>query len=1053
MISRFCMAIAATALLLTATVRGYAQEVYFDQFDWGSPTDLNTAFWSGGASNASYQPDLPVAALEGALSLGGGGGYSNTDTISLASAFPTLDYQFYVHARMANFPNGTGEENAEFAFRSNGSEGYLLTLDGGQDQIRLRRQGSGYADLVAPTPLAIAPGDDFYLSVIVRGTNPTLIDATVSRTPDLAAPVFKVAHSESDWQPTGDKVELIGYVPSGAYRFDIDYFAIGQPGFSHPLSAWSRTGHTGAAAEPPSRKIGNLTSYDVSESGVVLHSGANTVALVPRLDRTIRVDFLPEGVAAMPASWAVTRTDWPAAPFTVTDGDPIRIESDGWRVDVSRAPMRLTYRRPDGTEILREAEDLPLMASGASRRAGFVLDPGESIYGLGEHSAGSSTSLDRHGRLFRIDNDHQPPSYLIFPYWTSTRNCGVFIDNPGIATIDFGAATPGRVVYNSQAGEIGYYVIFGESMYDVQDQYTQLTGRAPVAPRWTLGNMQSRFGYGSFAEMQSIVDGFRTRNIPLESLVLDLYWFGQTTMVNLDFQNTAEWANPQAGIAALQARNVKVIPITEPQISSLSYNVGEVTSRKLVGLTISGSPMPGTGLSWITSAAVYLLDFTNPAAREWWIGKHEKLIKTYNFDGFWQDLNEQEGMPSDMQFAAGSATAVHNVQAIAMNRALDEAIALYRPGARTFIMSRSGYAGMQKYGASVWSGDVSSSWSHLAAQPGVALGMSMAGVPYWNSDIGGFNGTPSAELYIRWCQFGLFCPVYRPHGSHSEREPWVFGTQSENAVRDLLNLRSRLVPYYYTVARQTFDTGAPIMRPLVLEWPDDPVARTLDNQFLYGPSLMAAPVLARGATTRDVYLPDGVWYDWFTNEKLVGGLTVTRSTPLTSYPLLVRAPAIVPLGPELQTIQGAVLTKPTLRLYLPNESNTATGELYEDDGDTLDYQSGKFLRTTFTAQRAGLASVGITIAPSGAGYAALPASRSWRIEWIDADEPVAIAADGATLAHAASEAALEALPSGWSHDAATGRAVIKILSAPTIQPREIVVNLGGPPLSDRWEVY
>jgi alpha-glucosidase len=372
-----------------------------------------------------------------------------------------------------------------------------------------------------------------------------------------------------------------------------------------------------------------------------------------------------------------------------------------------------------------------------------------------------------------------------------------------------------------------------------------------------------------------------------------------------------------------------------------------------------------------------------------------------------------------MRYERGSANKVRNAISIEMNRSLAEAMEEYRPGTRPFIMSRSGYAGMQKYGASVWSGDTSCSFEQLSRQPALAQSMGLAGVPYWNSDIGGFNGTPSPELYLRWCQFGFLNPLYRPHGAQSNREPWRFGATVEDQVRDLLRLRYRLLPYYYTVSRQAYDTGAPIMRPLVMDWPGDPAVSNLGGQYLYGPLLMAAPVTAQGATSWDVYLPEGEWADWFTGARVVGPTTQHVNVGNGAFPLFVRCPGILPLGPVMNRSDAAPLDPVTLRVFFEDATEHAEGRLYEDDGLSDAYQAGACAWTDFHATRQPGDLLTVTVsAASGAFQGQLPA-RGYIVEIPVGAPPSAVWIDSQPLARLADSTG-EPATGGWSYDSAAG---------------------------------
>ncbi len=1060
---------AACIAVMLVLVPGWSwtqNEIYYDQFDWGytigNPGDLNTAFWSGTRQQLKYDSSLSIPPNKGAARFDRtGSSLSLLTTKSLGTDLPTNEYEAYVRIRMTDFDNTPGERNAEIAFRSDGTDGYMVTLDGGNNQVRLRRQGGGYTDLTAPAGHAIDPGDIYYIYFRVEGSGPVNLTVRVSENADFSDPIFDETVAETTWLPTGDRIQLICFAPGNYYLYDFDYFAIGELGFAHSVDSWEREKFTNAPEEPFAFYINDLDSYTVNPTDVTLHSGFSELKIVPLLDGTVRVDFLPGGFPLENESWSVTRTDWPDPDFTVTPGDPLIITGQNWRVDVQHSPLRLMFKKPDGTLLIREDELswLGTYADNDLRVTFWDYADDDQIYGMGEHSIHSSVGLSRRDKYFYLRNNHEAPSYMMFPFWVSNKGYGLFIDNPSTAWLDFGSGfgtgSSGFIQYYAYHGDLTYYVFFGENMYDVMDQYTQVTGRPTLAPRWTLGNIQSRYGYTSFSMVQEIIDGFRSRHIPLDGMILDLDWFGKETMGNLEFQDDGNWENPETTIADYHSQGIKVIPITEPQISGHSFNAPEMLAQKLVGLEADKTtPYELYNLGWITnSAPVYLTDFTKSETREWWKAKHQKLIQDYGFDGFWQDLNEPEGQPADMEYVGGTANAVRNVMALLMNRTLDEAMKLYRPEARTFIMSRSGFPGMQKYGAGVWSGDVSANWTHLREQLPLATNTGLAGVPYWNSDIGGFNGTPSAELYTRWCQFALFNPIYRPHANHSPREPWAFGPEAEAAVTEVLKLRYRLIPYYYTVAREAYDTGAPMMRPLVMDWPDDEIAQLRDLEYMYGPSLMAAPVVASGATGRAVYLPDATWYDWFTGDRYTGNRTIGYPVTLETFPLFVRSPAIIPLGPDMETSDERPLDEVTLRVYLANDQTIAEGHLYEDDGLSTLYESGVFANTTFVAQSP-LASddITFTINATTGTYAGIPSSRRYMVEFWDVETPTRVVHNGLSMNKSDSMFDFDSSNSGWYYNTSMRKLCVKIEPAALTQQHTFSVFINTT-AAENWVNY
>ncbi len=1022
--------LAATLILLGGTrAAEAAREIYFDQFNWGEqsgyPGDLNRSFWSDQNNCVTYRPYEKVSPQMGSASLGLCDSWvSSLFSPDLSTMIPSNDYEIWAHLRMTEFDdNPNAERNMDIAFRSNKDfEGYLLTLDGGGNRIRLRRQGGNYYDICRAARVDIKPGDDFYLHVKVRGHYPVLIQAQVSRDPSFSgdALVFDETVHETAWSKNGNIFMILGFTNGSPYQFDADYVSIGEWGYEHPVEFWSRDYYTNATEPPTISTIGDLDEFEVTEDALILKSRKAAIRLTPRLDGTVQVDFAPNSVFTDKPSWSVTRTEWPDTTFTVEEEpDVLRMIGPQWQIAIERKPLRLNFQRLDGTPLFGESQSVATSANDNLRTLAFDISSDDAIYGLGEQAADMDVRLMRRGHTYRIENHHDGGAQLIFPYWVSRKGYGVFIDNPGMADLDIGAKSPNTIQYHSEAGELRYYVFVSDSMDGVMDQYTQVTGRPLLAPRWSFGNIQSKFGYKSFQEVDDLIGEFDKRDIPVDGVAFDLDWFGKELMGALDFQTTSEWENPVENMQKIHDQGVKVIPIMEPQVTGQSMQTDELIEKGLVGLNAEGEPVD-VGMDWVTSKSpVYLLDFTNPETRIWWKNQHERLIRTYGFDAFWHDLNEPEGEIETIAFHGGSHTEVANIVGMQMNRATYEAVREYAPDSRPFIMSRSGFAGMQKYGAGVWSGDVASEWDDLRRQVSLALGMGLAGVPYWNSDVGGYsNGKRTGELYLRWCQFALFSPIYRPHGVGDGLEPWEHGSEVENAVRELIELRYRLVPYYYTLARETYDTGTPFMRPLVMDYPNDPSVWDLDTQFLVGRNLMAAPVTEPNAISVLMYLPSGIWMDWQTGFEYSGLKSIDYPVSNSTFPMLVKTPTIIPLGPEQPRTDEAPLEDVTLRVFLSVRQKEATGKLYEDDGKSMAYQSGGFATTQFSALREG-DQLQVRVDPTEGHYDGMPMLRRYEVVVPLEAAPVQIHLNDELLGPLQKQDMYAAAENGWFYDAAT----------------------------------
>ncbi|HEX2326808.1 MAG TPA: TIM-barrel domain-containing protein, partial [Chloroflexota bacterium] len=371
------------------------------------------------------------------------------------------------------------------------------------------------------------------------------------------------------------------------------------------------------------------------------------------------------------------------------------------------------------------------------------------------------------------------------------------------------------------------------------------------------------------------------------------------------------------------------------------------------------------------------IDFSAPAARAWWWEQHRELV-ALGVAGWW--LDGAEGPPAATALAGGPGRLLHNAYALLRMQAFAEGEARDRPDGRPWMLCRSGGAGMQRYGAATWSGDINTTFATFEAQVPLGLNTSLSGVPYWGTDIGGFfpaGLTP--ELYTRWFQFGALCPLFRSHGwVWRQHLPWAHGEEVEAVCRRFAELRMRLLPYLYTLAWRAHTHGEPLMRPLAYHYPADPNVWELGSQYLLGPDLLVAPVTRAGATHWPLYLPAGEWYDFWTHERLVGGRGVSRSTPLESLPLLVRGGAVLPCGPVQQRTDERPLDELTLLVYPPAEGQSeGQAVLYEDDGRSQTYGRGERALTTFRV-RSGGGAVRLEASPAEGRYRGQPGAREVR---------------------------------------------------------------------------
>ena len=707
-----------------------------------------------------------------------------------------------------------------------------------------------------------------------------------------------------------------------------------------------------------------------------------------------RVRLLPPGVSPA-ASWAVERTEWPAVSIGESgesgDANTLRLATSALTVEVSTAPLRFAFAWPDGVRFGEDDAALGMGVVGelapaslpdrfmppGSVRCFKRLAPGERVIGAGERTE----PVDKRGHRLTFWNTDPPhphgpgigSMYSSLPFWTvlrpDGRAWGVLLDSAGRADLDAGASDPELMSFGVVAGELTYYIFAGPTPADVLRQYSELTGRMPLPPRWALGYGQSRWSYFPEAHLRAVAQGFRSRQIPCDHLWLDIdYMDGYRVFT----WSPTRFPQPKELLDELRANGFKVVAIIDPGVKAdpTDATFAEGVERGYFTRLPDGSLFVGT----VWPGAATFADFSRADVRAWWGERHRALLES-GLAGIWDDMNEP-GL-TDM-FAPGSGTPhgetlaldaahhpdgpdgpalpharFHNAYGMQMARATREGLERLRPNERAFVLTRSAYAGVQRY-AAMWTGDNSSRWEHLPLAVSMCLSIGMSGQPFIGFDSGGFFDASNGELLTRFMQLGVFFPLYRNHSAMATpaQEPWAFGQPWEAFCRDAINLRYQLLPYLYTLFEEASRTGAPIARPMLFAYPDDPTLSGLDDQFMLGGDLLVAPALTQGQLQRAVRFPAGAWRDWLTGQRFVGPLTAQIESPIDAAPLFLREGAILPLGPIMQYV--GELAEESLKLVCalgPDEGARAEGARYEDDGATREFERGAWSRTRFSAER------------------------------------------------------------------------------------------------------
>jgi oligosaccharide 4-alpha-D-glucosyltransferase len=558
--------------------------------------------------------------------------------------------------------------------------------------------------------------------------------------------------------------------------------------------------------------------------------------------------------------------------------------------------------------------------------------------------------MNRRGHRLKLYNrahyGYETKSELInytLPMVLSSKKYAIHFDNPTVGYLDFDSNNSNTLAYEAISGSKRYQLITGEDWKSIIENYTHLTGRQPLPARWVLGNFSSRFGYHSQREVEETIAAFHKEEIPVDAVIIDLYWFGHTikkTMGNLAFVKDS-FPNPKKMMADLKEKGVKTILITEPFILTTSNRWNEAVEEEIFALDTLGNP--GTYDFYFGNTG--LIDVFKPKAIDWFWNIYNEL-KDYGVAGWWGDLGEPEVHPEHLRHHTGTANEVHNIYGHQWAKIIFDGYAKNYPEQRPFILMRAGYSGSQRLGMIPWTGDVNRSWGGLKPQTEIALQMGLQGLGYMHSDLGGFAGDLlDDELYVRWMQYGVFQPVYRPHAQEEVASEPVF--RAENAKQlstKAIELRYQLLPYNYTIAFENNQTGMPLMRPLFFEEPENHQFYKISETYLWGHNLLISPVVRPGLKTQKVYFPKTAnWFDFYSGKKMEGGTAVNVVLEEEHIPTFVRAGAFIPLAPLVQTTDIYSVKNLYIHYYHDTTVKESSGKIYHDDGLLSNaYEKGKY---------------------------------------------------------------------------------------------------------------
>ena len=708
-----------------------------------------------------------------------------------------------------------------------------------------------------------------------------------------------------------------------------------------------------------------IISYSQDVDSILFHTDNNVLLKVTVLrDSLVRFRFTAKGYFSNDFSYAIDKTQ--SHGFNVLkvteNKDSYKIQTSKIFVVIKKVDCRVGIYELNGDVILED--EIGFHWEECYEYGGNIVkmtkasQAGESFYGLGD----KATHLNLKGkRLSNWATDQyafqkdQEPLYKVVPFYIGLQNekaYGIFFDNSFHSHFDFCNERKNITSFWADGGEMNYYFIYGPKMADVVTTYTHLTGKPEMPPLWALGYHQCKWSYFPESKVKEVTNKFRELQIPCDAIYLDIdYMEGFRCFT----WSKEYFPDPKRMVAELAKDGFKTVVIIDPgiKIDKGYFVYDEALSKDYFCKRADGPYMKGK----VWPGDCNFPDYTNPTVREWWAGLFKELISEVGVKGVWNDMNEPAVMdvpgktfPMDVRHDYDgnpcSHRKAHNIYGTQMARATYEGVKRFAYPKRPFIITRSAYSGAQRYSSS-WTGDNIATWEHLWIANIQMQRMSLSGMGFTGSDIGGFAEQPSAELYTRWIQLGVFHPFCRTHssGHHGEQEPWSFGTEVVDITRKFVELRYQLLPYLYTMFWNYVNDGVPMLKPLVYYDQADIQTHYRTDEFLFGNQMLICPILEPNAQGRRMYLPKGNWINYWTNEVLEGSREFWVATDYDQIPIFIKEGAIIPKYPIQQHV--GQIENPNLTLQIYYKFGKETSVVYEDAHDGYDYNKGRYSYKTF----------------------------------------------------------------------------------------------------------
>ena len=687
------------------------------------------------------------------------------------------------------------------------------------------------------------------------------------------------------------------------------------------------------------QSAGNFVSFEKLQESLIIQGTTGVLKIQVYTSEIFKVQFSnSKNTGSLDSSYSVNFKPSFLIDQISETSNSLVLKFEKCSLEINKFPLSVALKSGDEIKI---QEDQGIRYRNDSVFISFKINPSDVFHGAGGRPFGP----DLNKKAFEFYNTWEYAYYdqatgiaqsLNVPFVVSSHKYGLLLDSdkPGFMRMYLGALDSTKInIEIANSGRWCYYLIHGETNDDILKNYTQLTGRQPLPPRWALGYIQSKFGYKNQSEATNAVGKLQNQDFPLDAIALDLYWYGdETKMGNFDW-NTSTWPSPEDMMKKLSEKGVKTILITDPYVSTKS---SQYQNAEALSLFAKRYDTGQTYTQDIWNGTVGLLDIFKPATRTWLWDKYKRLT-TQGVSGWWTDKIEPDYHPNDMSHFLGNSTQVHNLYSLIWTKTLYENYRKDFPEKRLFNLTRSGWTGSQRFGALPWSGDVARYWAGIRLQIPIMVQAGMSGLAYMHSDIGGFatmsdKVNKDEELDLRWFQLGTFSPIMRNHGLRPDPEPYNLTEPFYSIVKKYLNIRYQLLPYVYTLSWQNSISGRPICMPMDY-FNSKKSLGNINDQYLFGENLLVAPVLLHGMPSRSIILPEGKWFNFWTNELFEGGRNIFPKLTVDDIPVYAKAGAFIPLSSSSKKSTDYYTSDSlTVKFYQDISVPLSAFTMFNDDG-------------------------------------------------------------------------------------------------------------------------